>query len=52
MFNNGHKIIDAEKLNNFLKTILPKDRLNTFERNFVAYKIAQHEKQILKKKKK
>lgn len=48
LFNRGHKIIDAEKLDDFLKEILPKDRLSSFERNFVAYKIAEHEKKIIK----
>ena len=48
IFSEGHKIIDAEALNDFLKEILPKDRLNSFERNFVAYKIAEHEDRILK----
>lgn len=52
VFNKGHKIIDAEKLNTFLKDILPKNRLNKFERNFIAYKIAQNENRILKEEKK
>ena len=43
----GHKVIDAEKLNNFLKTIMPEDK---FDRNFIAYKIAENEDKILKKK--
>jgi hypothetical protein len=39
----GHKIIDAEKLNNFLKSMID----DSFQRNFIAYKIAEHEKEIL-----
>lgn len=52
IFNRGNTIIDAEKLNDFLKDILPKDSLSSFERNFIAYKIAENEKKILKKEKK
>jgi len=46
-FNKGHKIIDAEKLNTFLKTIISDDK---FDRNFIAYKIAENENLILKEK--
>lgn len=48
MFGKGHKVIDAEKLNDFLKEILPSDRISRFERNFIAYKIAEHEDKVLK----
>lgn len=44
MFDQGHKIIDAEKLNNFLKGMIS----DKFTRNFIAYKIAEHEDKILK----
>ena len=44
----GHNIIDAEKLNDLLKKLIP-NKLTKFERNFVAYKIAQHEDDIIKK---
>ena len=47
---NGHKIIDAEKLNEFLKTILQYKNFSGFERNFIAHKIAEHEDVILKDK--
>jgi len=40
IFNKGHKVIDAEKLNDFLKEILPEAK---FDRNFIAYKIAENE---------
>ena len=46
---NGHKIIDAEKLSEFLKTVLPEYKnFSSFERNFIAYKIVEHEDEILK----
>lgn len=48
MLNKGHNIIDAEKLNSLLKTILPMGKLSKFERNFIAYKIAENEDSILK----
>jgi hypothetical protein len=44
----GHKIIDAEKLNNLLKEILPL-KISKFYRNFIAYKIAENEELILRK---
>ena len=44
----GHNIIDAEKLNNLLKKLIP-NYLTSFERNFVAYKIAEYEDEIIKK---
>ncbi len=43
-FIKGHKIIDAEKLNNFLKQWIE----DSFKRNFIAYKIAEHEDEIRK----
>jgi hypothetical protein len=45
-WNRGHKIIDAEKLNNFLKPMIE----DNFSRNFIAYKIADNESKILKDK--
>ena len=46
---NGHKVIDAEKLDNFLKIILPEPlKSDSFARNFIAYKIAEHEDEVLK----
>ena len=50
-FSKGHKFIDAEKLNDLLKELLPKDKIAKFERNFIAYKIAENEEQILKETK-
>jgi hypothetical protein len=50
MLNKGHKVIDAEKLNDFLKKILP--QAGSFDRNFIAYKIAEYEDDILKEIKK
>ena len=47
MLNKGHKVIDAEKLNNFLKKIIPK--FGSFDRNFIAYKIAENEDDFIKK---
>jgi hypothetical protein len=43
----GHKILDAEKVNDFLKTWI-EDR---FARNFIAYKIAEHEDSLLREEK-
>ena len=43
-FVRGHKIIDAEKLNNFLKSWF----WDSFQRNFLAYEIAEHEDEVLK----
>lgn len=48
MFKKGHKIIDAEKLNNFIKLIMPENVLSKFDRNFIAYKTAQNEDKVLK----
>ena len=45
-FLRGHNVIDAEKLNEFLKRILPSTE--SFDRNFIAHKIAQHEDEVLK----
>jgi len=46
-WNKGHKIIDAEKLNDFLKPMVE----DSFARNFIAYKIAEHEDEFLITKK-
>jgi len=43
-WKKGHKIIDAEKLNNFLKGMIK----DSFTRNFIAYKIAEYENEIIK----
>ena len=43
-------VIDPEKLNDLLKTLAPS--LGKFERNFCAYKIAQHENEIFRYKQK
>lgn len=34
--------VDGEVINNQLKILLPKDKLSKFERNFVAYKLAEY----------
>ncbi len=43
----GHKVIDVEKLNNFLKKWFD----FSFQRNFIAYKIAEHEDEFIKTEK-
>ena len=34
--------LDGETINNFMKEIVPEDMLGKFDRNFIAYKIAEH----------
>lgn len=49
MLFKGHKIIDAEKLNDFLKTILPEQsKSDKFQIDFIAYKMAEHEDEFCK----